>query len=240
MRRHTLDRALLTLGMAMPETPYESLADWPLGRRNRALTDLRSRCFGTTLQGWAVCTSCGEKLEFALDSRVLVETGRDADETADSNTGETIVVNQQTYRLPTSRDLALAARESDARLGAIRIVENCRVAPPVDLPVPCDVADPGNTAVKPWSDEALEEIGERMAAADPLAEIRLALHCPKCECNWEETLDMASFLWAEIEARARRLLREIHVLATAYGWSESEILSLNEDRRGRYVQMVQS
>jgi hypothetical protein len=51
---------------------------------------------------------------------------------------------------------------------------------------------------------------------------------------------MAAFLWAEIEARARRLLREVHILATAYGWTEAEVLSLGENRRARYVERVQS
>jgi hypothetical protein len=78
-----------------------------------------------------------------------------------------------------------------------------------------------------------------MALADPMAETRLTLHCPKCENIWDETLDVVAFLWEEIEARARRLLLEIHTLALAYGWTEAEILSLTEDRRGRYVEMVQ-
>jgi hypothetical protein len=91
-----------------------------------------------------------------------------------------------------------------------------------------------------WSDEELEEIGERMAMADPLAEMRLTLHCPSCENDWEETLDIVTFLWAEIAARARRLLLEIHALASAYGWTETEILSLSENRRARYIEMVQS
>ena len=79
-----------------------------------------------------------------------------------------------------------------------------------------------------------------MALADPLAETRLTLHCPKCEVDWEESLDMTSFLWAEIDACVRRLLLEIHTLASAYGWTETEILSLGENRRVRYVEMVQS
>ena len=98
----------------------------------------------------------------------------------------------------------------------------------------------GDQHSESWSDEELEEIGEQMALADPLAETRLTLHCPKCEVDWEESLDMTSFLWTEIDARVRRLLLEIHTLATAYGWTETEILSLGENRRVRYVEMVQS
>ena len=110
MRRHPLDRALLALGAAMPETPYERLADWPLGRRNRALAELLSRSFGNYLQGWIACASCGERLEFELDSRVIVDAGREADESAHGDAGATIIVNQQAFRLPTSRDLALAVQ----------------------------------------------------------------------------------------------------------------------------------
>jgi hypothetical protein len=47
-------------------------------------------------------------------------------------------------------------------------------------------------------------------------------------------------LWAEIEVRAKRLLLEVHLLATAYGWSEAEILSLNAQRREFYLEMVRA
>jgi hypothetical protein len=240
LRRHPLDRALLTLGAAFPETPYERLADWPLGRRNKALVELRCRCFGQSIQGWIACASCGEKLEFDLDGWVITVA---ADERSQPDRlYEPIVINRQSFRLPTSRDLAKAAQEADPRLAAIRIAENCRVAPQ-QVPETFtgqDTTSIGDRRSELWSEEELEEIGERMAAADPLAETRLTLHCPKCECEWEETLDIVSFVWAEIEARARRLLLEIHTLASAYGWTETEILSLSENRRARYVEMVQS
>jgi hypothetical protein len=241
LRRHPLDRALLALGAAFPETPYERLADWPLGRRNKALIDLRCRCFGQSIQGWIACASCGEKLEFDLGAWVIA-VGLNADERSQLDSDEPIVVNRQSFRLPTSRDLAQAAQEADPRLAAIRIAENCRVR---SRQSPETLTEQDATSMRDphsesWSDEELEEIGERMASADPLAETRLTLHCPKCEYDWEETLEIVSFVWAEIEARARRLLLEIHTLASAYGWSETEILSLSENRRARYVEMVQS
>jgi hypothetical protein len=243
LRLHPLDRALLALCAALPETPYERLADWPLGRRNRVLVELHCDCFGQSIQGWIACASCGEKLELDLDGRLLTVAGRYPDERSQSNKpDESIVVNRRSFRLPTSRDLAEAAQETDPRLAAIRIVENCLIAPQESLATPLEhgamsMRDPHSDS---WSDEELEEIGERMAVADPLAETRLTLHCPKCENDWEETLDIVAFLWAEIEARARRLLLEIHTLASAYGWTESGILSLSENRRTRYVEMVQS
>jgi hypothetical protein len=240
MGRHPLDRALLALGAAFPEMPYERLAEWPLGRRNEALVDLRCSCFGRKMAGWVSCASCGEKLEFDLDGGALIEVATKADgRSSYTNSRDGLIVfNQRSYRLPTSRDLTKAAHETDPRRAAICIAENCRLAPS------SSTENEANSANVPsfesWADEELDEIGELMALADPLAETRLALHCPRCQSDWQESLDVAAFLWAEIEAHARRLLLEINTLAAAYGWSEAEILSLSEFRRARYVEMVQS
>ena len=40
--------------------------------------------------------------------------------------------------------------------------------------------------------------------------------------------------------RALRTLREIDVLATAYGWTETEILRLSPWRRQAYLEIIQS
>jgi hypothetical protein len=218
-RLHPLDRGLLALSAALPETSYDSLADWPLGQRNRALAELRCACFGPGLQGWIRCAQCEEKLEFQMDGRALMKQ----DVGCERNQGEPIVVNGHSFRLPTSRDLACAVREADSRLAAVRLLESCRL----------------EEGVAPaWSEEEMEEVGEILALADPMAETRLTLHCPKCGYEWYETLDLATFLWSEIEARAKRLLMEIHSLASAYGWTEKEVLSLSEPRRAFYLEMV--
>ncbi len=43
-----------------------------------------------------------------------------------------------------------------------------------------------------------------------------------------------------MEARAKRLLSEVHALASAYGWSEREILGLSVARREFYLGMVRA
>jgi len=220
-RLHPVEQGLLALSAALPEVSHESLADWPLGRRNSALVELRDSCFGSSLHGWTACTRCGEKMEFEMDSRVLLKEAADQKPSPD----EAIVVKGQSFRLPTSRDLAQAANETDCREAAIRLIERCRI---------------GNGESVGWSAEDLEEIGERMELADPLAETRLALKCPACDNEWNETLDIASFFWEEIEARAKRILWEIHAFASAYGWTEAEILSLSETRRALYLEMMQA
>jgi hypothetical protein len=91
-----------------------------------------------------------------------------------------------------------------------------------------------------WSDEEIEAVGQSMSAADPLAEILLSFDCPSCGAHFEESLDLPSFLWSEIECCAKRLLFEVHTLASAYGWSQAEVLSLSPARRKCYLNMARA
>lgn len=217
---HPLDQGLLALSAALPEVPPEGVADWPLGRRNRSLIELHRACFNSNLQAWASCNRCGEKMEFELDAANLV--GKAAADTACSSA---ITVKGHSFRIPTSRDLAQVAQERDPQAAAICLIERCR-------------NDGGEPPL--WSEADLDEIGEALAQADPLAETQISLRCPACNSEWVEAVDLATFVWSEIDARAKRLVWEIHALASAYGWTETEILSLTEARRNLYLGMVQA
>jgi hypothetical protein len=92
----------------------------------------------------------------------------------------------------------------------------------------------------PAIDDALvAEVSQRIAALDPVAEILIQLQCPDCDAAWSESLDVVEQIWAGVQARARRLLREVDVLARAYGWSERQILSLSHARRQAYLEICQ-
>jgi hypothetical protein len=79
-----------------------------------------------------------------------------------------------------------------------------------------------------------------MAEADPQAEVRIALSCPGCSNQWSSVFDIVAFLWGEIEDWAQRLLLEVHALASAYGWSERDIVAMGPRRRRFYLEMVHS
>jgi hypothetical protein len=214
---HPIDQGLLAVKTAFPETRDESVADWPLGRRNRALAELHCACFGPRLSGWTTCRECGEKLEFNVDGHALIATGA-------APAAEAVAIGGRTFRLPTSRDLARIAEAADEVDAARSLLDLCLVA--------------GDAAA--WSEEEIEAAGERMAAADPLAEVRLDFKCPACGAAFEESLELASFLWSELEGRAKRLLLDVHLLARAYGWSEAEVLALSPVRRKFYLEMVEA
>src|SRR5271165_1262910 len=209
---HALDQGVLAVATALAESP-EAVADWPLGRRNRALAELHASAFGAQLRGWTRCKRCNTQLEFQLDLHALLRTVEHAGD-------EWVTVGAHRFRLPTSRDLAaISANPGDP---VRSLIDRCA----------------GESADTWWTEAEIEEIEERLSASDPLAEILLHFDCPDCGASFDETLELASFLWAEFESRAKRTLHDVHVLARAYGWSEAEILSLTPSRRQLYVEMV--
>jgi hypothetical protein len=64
------------------------------------------------------------------------------------------------------------------------------------------------------------------------------LSCPACGHGWQVIFDIESFLWAKVSALAKRLLHEVHGLASAYGWTERDILALPAVRRQFYLEMI--
>jgi len=77
-----------------------------------------------------------------------------------------------------------------------------------------------------------------MAELDARIDIRVALTCPACGHRWAPALDIAAYLWAEIDASARRLLDAVHALASVYGWTETDVLAVGPWRRQAYLQAV--
>ena len=95
--------------------------------------------------------------------------------------------------------------------------------------------DVGGSALPPTAREAL---ARAMADADPLAEVLVDVTCPACEAVFVADLDVGAFVWAELRADAQRLLREVDTLARTYGWTEPEVLALDDGRRAAYLELV--
>ena len=213
--QHALDRALTILAAASPGASRDALADLSIGERDARLLQLRTLVLGPRAEGFAECPRCAERVEFPLDTAAFAQP-KELTETVHE-----IEVNGKAvrFRLPTSRDLAEAVAALDSSLALRALVERC--AGKADLP-----------------NETLEAISRAMLAADPQAEIVLNFTCPSCGHRWELLFDIAEFFWAEIAAQAQRLLREIDLLARAYGWTEHEILDLPAQRRQTYLELV--
>jgi hypothetical protein len=227
-------RALILLAGALPDSSPEALASLPLGRRDAQLLVLRENLFGPQLTGMATCPSCGERLELSFDVADIQAEGLSEaeDEQARASDGRlSLAINDYavTFRLPNSLDLAEIARMGTPEQARLRLLERC-LHSAEEKGVACPAED--------LPDAVTSAIAGRMASADPQGDVQITLTCPNCTYQWQTTFDILSFLWIEINDWAQRILREVHLLASAYSWREADILALSPGRRQAYLQMV--
>ena len=226
-RRDPIGRALTLLAAARPDLAAHELARVDVFQRDRALMALRAATFGARLPGYADCPECHERLEFELD-------GVQAAPLALAGGGGPTEVELESgarFRLPTSEDLAAVSSSGAGADEAVHLlVERClqpRVVPPA--------ADGRPMTAQPLP---LGEVERALVAFAEAADVdvRLDFTCVACGHRWIESLDVAHYLWEEIDERAERVLDDVHVLASWYGWSEHEILALGETRRCAYLE----
>jgi hypothetical protein len=228
---YPFERGLIMLALACPDSPVARLAELAIGERDRLLFRLHALTFGSTLQGWARCPACGERVEFSLPVDENLLPSGDEDGKVERTGGHALEVGdlQVSFRLPSSADLRAAAECQDEAGARSLIVGRCVIeAVKAGGPVPTQDTEP----------LIVDALAHAMAEQDPLGDILVELGCPGCGRSWQQVLDIVSLLWRMLEARAGRLLREVHALASAYGWSEEAILALSPERRRCYVEMV--
>jgi hypothetical protein len=221
-----LQRALTLLAAACSETPLDVLEHLSLGQRDVRLLTLREWTFGPQLLSLATCHGCQERLELTLSLADLRAVPA-------AEPGETLSLNVGGYalsfRLPNSQDLMMISHQLDVATAQQILLERCLLAAQ---------HDGQQQSAKQLPPQIVDAIVEHMARADPQANIQLSLICPQCGHQWQAAFDIASFFWSEINAWAHRILREVHILASRYGWSERDILALSPWRRQFYLDMV--
>lgn len=224
-------RAWILHQAARPLAGTDALLAVPLGEREADLYALRQALFGDGMQVRLECSACGEAMEFDLDAGELVRSFRAAHPEGPlrvSADGWEI-----DFRLPAVADLeAVAASAPDAGAARGELLVRCTVAARQNGE---DVPAGRLPALLP--DAVLARLAEAAAEADPAAEVTLDIACPACAAVTPAELDIASYLWTELDAWARDVLLDVHLLATAYGWTEPEILALSPTRRRYYLEL---
>jgi hypothetical protein len=221
------ERALSLLAMACPESSFDELSVLSVGERDARLLTLREWTFGSDLSGLMTCPACGNRLELAFHlADIRVETGGDQQTDA-----HTLHLNDYAirFRLPNSLDLAALAGSESVAAGEKFLLRRCLLSAR---------HHDAEVRVEELPIEILDAVAAAMDAADPQANVQLQPECVQCGHRWQTAFDIEAFLWAEIQAWAARILREVHTLARAYGWREADILNLSPQRRQFYVEML--
>jgi hypothetical protein len=225
----TTRRVLGLLAVAYPDLPRERLEALSVGRRDSALLAVRQALFGSRLPCLADCPSCGQPVEMEVDADAL-RGGEEANLEPTAEPPPLFIDGVEVrWRLPNVRDLAAlesAADVADARVCLLRrtVLEARRGTE--QLPV------------ESLPEGVLAGVLEAMDLGDPLARIELDLICPGCGHCWLAPFDPSAYVWSEIDTLARQLLEEVHQLASAYGWRETDILAMGERRRWAYLEIL--
>lgn len=220
-----LERAITLLEAACPEHDRDALAGMSIGRRDAFLIQLREWTFGRHISGCMTCQACGQPLEagFATDSLRQDLTGAEPAQIPLLIDGYELL-----FRPVNSTDMAACLSADPSEL-VRRLFSRCLVS-----------ASAGGQGIsgEQVPGEIAEQAIERVTQVDSQANLEIAAICGNCGASVHECFDIVSFFWSEIDAWARRTLREVHLLASAYGWNESDVLSLSSLRRQFYLEMA--
>lgn len=217
---HPVDRALVVLAYGCADRSWAELCTLPIGERNRLLLELHESMFGPRLELVTPCTRCGEQVEFEFAFPVHEFAPGDARAIEiELDQGERLRL-----RLPDSRDLAAVVQTTDPLTARRQLIERC-----AEGGLPSKLAD---------LDALAREFSAAIEQHDPLASIVFPMTCPDCGQAWRAALDPVDYVWRRLEQRIRAIVREVHALANAYGWTEGEVLRLSPARRRLYLQHV--
>jgi hypothetical protein len=214
--------SLVTAVLAQCGDPGEAEYWWsqPVGERTAALLQLvalTEQRDDVSLSARCSDTACGESFEFGLSLGALPEptTGDDPVRLQlDSSRALTV-------RRPTGDDLR-RWREGrpQTRTDAVSAMLDSLVIA-------------GQVALE---DEA--GVSSALAAADPLVDFTVSCRCPVCDAPNEVAVDLERLALSRLGSRQQAVLKDIHRLASHYGWTESEVMALPPGRRARYLAFI--
>ena len=218
-------RPLAILAQVEPDATVAALARLPLGQRERRLLDVRAATFGRELAARGACPACGETMDFAFLASAPASARGYAPDTAPLHLGDFVIQ----LRSPNTTDLLAAAGCRTIEEAQRLLANRCMVTVTRDgvEAAPADVPD-----------QLLAAVSAHVEAIDPDADSQVQVQCPSCASRCDYPVDVGAFFWAEIEIETMKLLRDVHRLASAYGWHEADILSMSPARRQAYLELL--
>lgn len=219
---------LLRRAVGFPDRPdpdvFGALA---VGDREALLWHVRGVTAGALIDATVSCATCQAKASVTLAVSDLLHSRYPR---WSPTFFEHVAGHDVEFRLPTGDDQLWLVREgvSSPTEAAEALLRTCVVA--ID----------GEPARPSPLTQVAEGVSEHMAVLDPQAEALLSTICPDCGAAVQATLDATAFLSEEIVRRGRAVLADVHVLASAYGWSEPDVLALSPARRQLYLDLIEA
>lgn len=227
MAQPTWAWSLTFIQRCFAEEDANALNGLTIGERDARLIEIREALFGRQLSACSVCPSCSARVEMDLQTSDFRVPAGSVTREADFQRDEWRVH----FRVPTADDLGVIARGRGVGEMRHALLERCVLS----------VEQGGRTIdMNQLSADTLDAVVGQMSECDPQADVRFQLRCAECAHVWSEAFDITSYLWSELDAWSQRTLQDIHRLASAYGWRESDVLAVSPQRRSRYLEMIDS
>ncbi len=198
----------------------ESAWDWTVSERLQGLLAIASASIGDSSTAIATCSNevCCGKVELELGLASFATTSASEKIEWFSPAGEKF-----SCRLPTGQDqrdwYEQVRHTRDESWFIARLLEVTTDAPlPNELP-----------------HEWIDSIGDSLAEADPLTALTLAVDCPFCAQALDVEVDLEWLLIDGLRLLQRRLIDQVHCLASHYHWNERDIVALPQWRREKYL-----
>lgn len=211
-----LDRVIERGGDGVPQ-------DWSAATltacdRDRVLAALYRLTYGDRIVSTAFCNRCRQRFDLSFSLHDL-ETSLDArvagartEQVAD---GVFVTAIGSRFRLPTGHDeLAVASLPPESASRAL--MERCFLSGEAS-----DIED------------AMEEVA-------PVFDLELQATCPECAAGQTIRFDVQYYLLSALEQEKPALLRDVHRIASAYGWTFDESLGLRRSERRRLVELIEA
>jgi hypothetical protein len=196
----------------------DAALDLPVGVCAALASRLYADTFGEVLDGLVTCPACTTVLDVTVPLRGLPDAPGEP---------TTVVApggRELRVRAPTTRDLVVAGGRADpARALMAACVSDAAGAP-------ADPDELGGEAL-----DLVDAVAEELAGA---AGVVVRATCPECAADVAAPLDVGALLWDRVARAAAEALRDVADLATAFGWSEADVLALTPVRRGAYLELV--
>lgn len=189
--------------------------------RDAAALDLLAAVGDGVLQGEATCPACAARLDVALEEPVVAA----APAPASDRVALVVGGRRHTVRPPTLDDLDDVLGLDLDEATAVRLLAAALLDPP---PAEGDLDDDALAAV----DGALAGL-----VGDALVQ-PVELRCPDCASTWTADVALDAFVRERVDRRARRVLDEVHDLASAYGWTPATVLELPQRVRDHHLARV--
>ncbi len=189
-----------------------SAAELVAADRDRLLAAIYARAFGDRIESTLTCAHCGQPFDLDFSLRQLIESveGRSAP-------GEWTPLGDGRFEGADGTAIRLPTGRDELALDGL---------PPEEA----------ESFLRQHA-EGEEELLERIA---PLLDLELVARCAECKHVHTLQFDIQSYLLEALAGERRRLLTEVHRIASAHGWALDEILSLTRTDRRLFVELIEN